>query len=187
MADPEAAHKATMKAVKDDLIAKEKERLTQLKLTNPSLFDTKLKFVVTKLLYSNIYEKNNPFCTLFEPQNIQTWESFLAMYQENPLSVYTDKFPLKNKEGETTAGSEGDPVTTTLTNSQAVLLLMLYMYATQWIKGVPPRHSFTVNLEALANHPTKWDKQDLYQYNQIHFWSDVDKRRTRKFQVQSIH
>ena len=25
------------------------------------------------------------------------------MYQANPLSVYTDKFPLKNKKGETTA------------------------------------------------------------------------------------
>ena len=96
------------------------------------------------------------------------------MYQANTLSVYTDKFPLKNKEGEMTAGSEGDPVTTTLTNSQAALLLMLYIYATHWIKSVPPYHSLTIDLEALANHPTKWDKQDLYWYNQIHFWSDVD-------------
>jgi hypothetical protein len=48
------------------------------------------------------------------------------------------------------------------------------MYATQWIKSVPARHSFTVDLEELANHPTRWDNQGLYQYNQIHFWSDVD-------------
>ena len=51
---------------------------------------------------------------------------------------------------------------------------MLYMYATQWVKGIPARHSLTVNLEEYANHPTRWDKQDLYQYNQIRFWSDVD-------------
>ena len=100
MADPKAAHKAAMKKAKTDLIAAEKARLTQLKLTNPSLFDTKLKFVIAKLLYSNIYEKNNPFCTLFESQNIQSWEEFLAMYQANPLSLCTPiGFPSRRKVG----------------------------------------------------------------------------------------
>ena len=118
MADPDKAHKVAMKAAKDDLIAKEKERPTQLELTNPSLFYTKLKFVISKLLYSNIYEKNNPFCTLFESQNIQSWEEFLAMYQANPLSVYTNRFPLKKKSGEYfQTGADGDPVTTTLIDS----------------------------------------------------------------------
>ena len=70
MVDPKAAHKVAMKAVKDDLISAEKEQLTQLELTNPCLFDTELKFVITKLRYSNLYEKNNPFCTLFKLQNI---------------------------------------------------------------------------------------------------------------------
>ena len=65
--NPEAAHKVAMKKAKDDLIASEKARLTQLKLTNSCLFDEELKFVITKLLYSNIYEKNR---TLFELQNI---------------------------------------------------------------------------------------------------------------------
>ena len=100
MADPEAAHKAAMKVAKDDLIAREKEQLTQLELTNPSLFDTELKFVITKLLYSNIYEKNNLICTLFELQNIQSWEEFLAMYQANPLSLCTPiGFPSRRKVG----------------------------------------------------------------------------------------
>ena len=71
-------------------------------------------------------------------------------------------------------GPEGDLVTTTLYDSQAALLLMLYMYATQWIRGTPACHNFTVDLEAMANHPTTWDKNDVYQYNQIHFWSDVE-------------
>ena len=44
MADPVAAHKAAMKQAKDDAVAAEKNQLTQLKLTNPSLFDTELKF-----------------------------------------------------------------------------------------------------------------------------------------------
>ena len=96
------------------------------------------------------------------------------MYQANPLSVYTDRFPDKDKEGNIITGSEGDPVTTTLYDSQAALLLMLYMYTTQWVKGTPPRHSFSVDLEAMANHPTMWDKGDVYQYNQIHFWTDVE-------------
>ena len=61
MADPDEAHRTVMKKAKTDLIAAEKARLTQLELTNPCLFDTKLKFVIVKLLYSNIYEKNNPF------------------------------------------------------------------------------------------------------------------------------
>ena len=98
--DPEAAHKAAVKAAEDELRKKEKERLTELKLTNPSLFDDELKFVITKLLYSNIYKKNNLYCNLFESQNIQSWEEFLAMYQANPLSVYTNRFPLKKKNGE---------------------------------------------------------------------------------------
>ena len=76
------------------------------------------------------------------------------MYQVNPLSVYTDRFPYKDKEGNMITGSEGDPVTTTLYNSQVALLLMLYMYVTQWVKGTPPRHTFSVDLEAMANHPT---------------------------------
>ena len=88
--DSEAAHKTAMKKAKDDLVAAEKARLTQLELTNPCLFDNKLKFVVTKLLYTNLYEKDNPYCNLFELQNIQSWEGFLAMYQANPLSVYTN-------------------------------------------------------------------------------------------------
>ena len=95
------------------------------------------------------------------------------MYQANPLSVYTDRFPYKDKNGNMITGSEGDPVTTTLYDSQAALLLMLYMYAMQWIKGTPARHSFTVDLVAMVNHPTTRNKNDVYQYNQIHFWSDV--------------
>ena len=96
------------------------------------------------------------------------------MYQANPLSVYTDRFPYKDKDGNMVTGSEGDPITITLIDSQAALLLMLSMYATQWVKGTPPRHSFSVDLEAMANHPTTWDKGDVYQYNQIHFWTDVE-------------
>lgn len=87
MADPKVAHKAAMKKAKDDAVAAEKDQLIKFKLTNPCLFDDKLKFVVTKLLYTNLYERNNPFCNLFESQIIQTWEGFLAMYQGNPLSV----------------------------------------------------------------------------------------------------
>ena len=87
--------------------------------------------------------------------------------------MYTDRFPFKDKDGNMITAPEGDPVTTTLYDSQAALLLMLYMYATQWVKGTQPRHSFLVDLEAMANHPTTWDKGDVYQYNQIHFWSDV--------------
>ena len=82
-----------MKKAKDDALAVEKTRLTNLKLTNPCLFDTELKFVITKLFYTNLYEKNNLYGSLFESQNIRSWEEFLIMYQANPLSVYTDKFP----------------------------------------------------------------------------------------------
>ena len=156
--------------------------------TNPCLFDTELKFAITKLLYTNLYKKNNVYCNLFESQNIKSWVEFLDMYQANPLSVYTDRFPYKDKDGNMVTGSKGDPVTITLINSQAALLLMLYMYATKWIKGVPAGHSFMVDLEELANHPRRWDKNDLYQYNQIHFWSDVAiwKRKTKRSQVQSM-
>ena len=98
------------------------------------------------------------------------------MYQANPLAVYTDKFPLKKQNGDHySTGPDGECVTTTLNNSQAFLLLMLYMYATQWVKGLPVRHNLTgIDLKEYAKHPTKWDKQDLFQYNQIHFWTDVD-------------
>ena len=168
MVDPVAAYKAAMKQAKDDAIAAEKNQLTQFELTNPCLFDTKLKFVVTKLLYTNLYKKDNPFCNLFELQNIQTWEGFLAMYQGNLLSVYTDRFPFKDKDGNMITGPDGDPVTTTLYDSQAALLLMLYMYGTQWIRGTPARHNFTVDLVAMANHPTTWNKNDVYQLSLIH-------------------
>ena len=88
--------------------------------------------------------------------------------------MYTDRFPFNDKDRNMITGPEGDLVTTTLYDSQAALLLMLYMYATQWIRGRPARHNFTVDLEAMANHPTTWDKNDVYQYNQIHFWSGVE-------------
>ena len=84
------------------------------------------------------------------------------MYQANPLSVYANWFPFKTKEGETIAGPDSEPDTTTLIDSQVSLLLMLYMYVTQWIKGVPPPHKFTVDLEALANHPTKSGINKMY-------------------------
>ena len=173
MADPEAAHKAAMKASEDDLIAKEKARLTQLKLTNPSLFDNKLKFVVTKLLYSISMRRTICFALFLSRKISKHGKVSWPCTKQIPSLCTQMSSPLRTK-AETTTGSEGDSVTTTLTNSQAALLLILYMYTTQWIKGVPPRHSFTVDLESLVNHPTKWDKQDLYQYNQIHFWSDVD-------------
>ena len=70
MADPNAAHRAAMKKAEDDALALEKTRITNLELTNPCLFDTKLKFVITKLLYTNLYKKNNPYSNLFELQNI---------------------------------------------------------------------------------------------------------------------
>ena len=70
MTDPNAQHKAAMKKAKDDAIALEKTRLTNLELTNPCLFDTELKFAITRLLYTNLYEKNNAYCNLFESQNI---------------------------------------------------------------------------------------------------------------------
>ena len=97
MADPKAAHRAAVKKAKDDALALEKMRITNLELTNPCLFDVELKFVIIKLLYTNLYKKNNPYCNLFKSQNIQSWEEFLIMYQANPLSVYTDRFPYKDK------------------------------------------------------------------------------------------
>ena len=61
MTDPVAAHKAAVKKAKTNLIAAEEKCLAELERTNPSYFDTELKLVIVKLLYSNIYEKNNPF------------------------------------------------------------------------------------------------------------------------------
>ena len=96
------------------------------------------------------------------------------MYQANPLSVYPDECPYTDKEGKKVTGPNGFPCTVKLNDGRASSLLMLYFYATEWIKGSPPRHGHTGDLEALANHPTKWDKGDVYQYNQIHFWTDVE-------------
>ena len=51
---------------------------------------------------------------------------------------------------------------------------MLYMYATQWVQGLAVCHNLTgIDLEEYAKHPTKWDKQDLFQYNKIQFSTDV--------------
>ena len=61
MTDPVVAHQEAVKKAKTDLIDKEEKPLAELECTNPSYFDTVLKFVIVKLLYSNIYEKNNPF------------------------------------------------------------------------------------------------------------------------------
>ena len=88
MTDPDAQHRAAMKKAKDDAIALEKTRLTNLELTNPCLFDTELKFTITKLLYTNLYKKNNPYCNLFESENIKSWVEFLDMYQQI-LYLYT--------------------------------------------------------------------------------------------------
>ena len=104
MTDPNAQHRAAMKKAKDDALALEKTQITNLKLTNPCLFDVKLKFAITKLLYTNLYKKNNPYCNLFELENIRSWVEFLDMYQANPLSVYTDEFPYTDKEGNMVTG-----------------------------------------------------------------------------------
>ena len=120
-------------------------------------------------------------------QGIRSWQGFLDTYQVNPLAVYANKFPLKKQNGEHYAiAPDGECVTTTLNNSQASLLLMLYMYATQWVKGLPVHHGLTgIDLEEYANHPTRWDKQDLFQYNQIHFWTDVDNWKKKNKDVPS--
>ena len=162
MTDGEAQHTAVMKKAKEDAAALEKTRLANLKLTNPCLFDTELKFAITKLLHTNLYKKNNPYCNLFESENIKSWVEFLDMYQANPLSVYTDEFPYTDKDRNMVTGPNRFPRTTKLIDSQASLLLMLYFYATEWIKGTPPRHSLPGDLVELANHPSKWDKQDVY-------------------------
>ena len=98
------------------------------------------------------------------------------MYAANPLVVCTNKFPHWKLNGHPfNIALDRRKVTTTLNNSQVSLLLMLFMYATEWVQGQPARHSLTVtDLAEYAKHPTKWDKQDLFQYNQIHFWTDVD-------------
>ena len=61
MADPVITHQEAAKKAKTDLIAAKEKCLAELQHTNPSYFDMELKFVIVKLLYSNIYEKNNPF------------------------------------------------------------------------------------------------------------------------------
>ena len=185
MTDGKAQHKAAMKKAKEDAAKLEVDRLRNLETTNPCLFDKELKYAITNLLHTNLYKKNNPYRNLFENENIKSWEEFLIMYQANPLSVYTDKFPFKDREGNMVTGSDGLPRTVKLNDGRASSLLMLYFYAMEWIKGVPARHGHTGDLEALANHPTKWDKQDVYQYNQIHFWSDVELWKTKNKHVPS--
>ena len=179
MTDPNAQHRAAMKKAKDDAAALEKTRLTNLELTNPCLFDTELKFAITKLLYTNLYKKNNPYCNLFESQNIRSWEEFLIMYQANPLSVYTDKFPYTNRDGKKVTGPDQLPRTVTLNDGRASPLLMLFFYATEWLKGIPKRHNINGDLEELAKNPSKWDRGDVYQYNQLHFWSDLETWKTK--------
>ena len=124
MTDPDAQHRAAMKKAKSDAAALEKTRLTNLKLTNPCLFDTKLKFAITRLLHTNLYEKNNPYRNLFESENIMSWVKFLEMYKTNPLSVYTDEFPYTDRDSNKIAGPDGFPRTTRLIDSRASLLLM---------------------------------------------------------------
>lgn len=128
IADPVLAHLEAAKKAKTDLIEKEEKLQAELELTNPSCFDKELKFVIIKLLYSNLYEKNNSYQTLFRLQGIQSWDGFLSMYAANSLAVYTNKFPLKKQSGDPYAiAPDGECVTTTLNNSQSSLLLMLYM------------------------------------------------------------
>ena len=76
MTDPDAQHRAAMKKAEADAAALEKTRLTNLELTNPCLFDTELKFAITKLLHTNLYEKNNLYRNLFESENIKSWVEF---------------------------------------------------------------------------------------------------------------
>ena len=109
MTDPDAQHRAAMKKAKDNAAKLEKTCLTNLELTNPCLFDTELKFTITKLLYTNLYEKNNPYRNLFKSENIKSWVEFLDMYQANPLSVYTDEFPYTDKDGNMVTGPDGFP------------------------------------------------------------------------------
>ena len=174
MTDTEAAHRAACKKAKEDAAAAEKTRLQTLQRTNPCLFDKELKYVITTLLHTNIYERDNPYRNLFESQGIMSWVKFLQMYKTNPLSVYTDQFPWIDRDGNKVTGPDQLPRTVKLNDGRASPLLMLFFYATEWLMGTPPRHSFTVNLEDLAKNPSKWDKGDVYQYNQIHFWSDLD-------------
>ena len=150
-------HCETAKKAKTDLIVAKEKRQAELKLTNPSYFEAELKFVIIKLLYSNLYERNNPYQTLFKLQGIQSWDNLLMMYAANPLAIYTNEFPHKKQNGDPyTIAPERKCVTTTLNNSQASLLLMLFMYATQWVQGLPARHSLLVTDPAeYAKHPTK--------------------------------
>ena len=78
MTNAEAQHTA-MKQAKEGAAKLEKARLATLKTTNPCLFDKELKFVITKLLYTNLYERNNPCRNLFETENIKSWVEFLDM------------------------------------------------------------------------------------------------------------
>ena len=102
-----AQHKAAMKQAKEDATKSEVARLRNLKTTNPCLFDKELKFVITKLLHMNLYERNNLYCNLFKSENIKSWVEFLDMYQANPLSVYTDEFPYTDKDGKMITGPDG--------------------------------------------------------------------------------
>ena len=113
-----------MKKAESEAVTLEKTRLDNLELTNPCLFDTKLKFVITRLLHMNLYENNNPYRNLFESENIKSWVEFLDMYQANPLSVCTDEFPYTDKEGNMVTGSDGFPRTTKLNDGRASSLLM---------------------------------------------------------------
>ena len=106
MTTPEEQHRAAMKKAESDAAALEKARLANLELTNPCLFDKKLKYAITKILHTNLYKKNNPYHNLFESENITSWVEFLDMYQANPLSVYTDEFPYTDKEGNMVTGSD---------------------------------------------------------------------------------
>jgi len=54
MTDADAQHRAAIKKAKSEAAALEKTRLANLELTNPCLFDTELKFVITRLLHTNL-------------------------------------------------------------------------------------------------------------------------------------
>ena len=179
MTDADAAHKAACKKAEEDAAAAEKTRLQTLQRTNPCLFDKELKYVITTLLHTNIYERDNPYRNLFESQNIMSWVKFLQMYKTNPLSVYTDEFPYIDRDGNKIQGPDQLPRTVKLNDGRASPLLMLFFYATEWLMGTPPRHSITQDLETLAKNPSKWDKGDVYQYNQIYFWSDLETWKTK--------
>ena len=92
MTTPEEQHRAARKKAEEDAAAAEITRLQDLEISNPCLFDKQLKYVITTLLHTNLYERDNPYRNLFESENIMSWVKFLEMYKTNPLSVYTDEF-----------------------------------------------------------------------------------------------